>query len=100
MDCYDAVDEILDIASKIRLPGYRINVVAAARREFAKSGCCNAKLIDLIEKTMRECLTRWSVRQKRTIWESTEAGAGDEFESYDLGSIEMDLEGELMHHHY
>jgi len=97
MDCYEAVDKILEKMSRIRLPHCRTDVVAAARREFAKRGSCDAKLIDPIERTMKECLKRWTVKQKRAIWESTETGAGDDFDAYELSSIDMDLEGELMY---
>jgi hypothetical protein len=97
MDCYDAVDEILEKASRIRLSGHRLNVVSAARREFAKRGCCDAKWIDPIEKTMKECLKRWTVKEKWAIWTSTENGAGHTvFDACDPGSLDMDLEGELM----
>jgi hypothetical protein len=98
MDCYDAVNEIFEEASGIKLPGHRINVVAAARRAFAKRGCCDAKFIDPIEKTMKECLKRWTVKQKWAIWTSTESGAGDTgFDDCDPGSLDLDLEGELMY---
>jgi hypothetical protein len=97
VDCYDAVNEILDKASQTRLPGCRFRVVAAARREFAKRRCCDAKLIDPIEKTLEECLKRWTAGQKRSIWESTETGAGEDSDSYDPDGIDMALEGELMH---
>jgi len=98
MDCYDAVNEILEEASGIKLPGHRINVVSAARREFAKHGFCDSKLVDPIEKTMKECLKRWTAEEKWKIWTSTESGAGDtDFDPCEPGSLDMDLEGELMY---
>ncbi len=38
----------------------------------------------------------WTVKQKRGIWLTTERAAGDDFDSYDQDSMDMDLEGELM----
>ena len=100
MDYLDAIGEVLDKAAAVKLPGYRIDVVTAARREFSKRGCCMSKLVDPIERILRECLQQWSAQQKRDIWLSTEAGAGRdrEFDGYALSSIEMGLEGELMYH--
>ena len=100
MDYYDAITEILEKAQSIKLPGYRFNVVAIARREFGKRGGCDSKFIDPIESTLRECLQAWTREQKREIWLSTETGAENErsFEAYDEASIDMDLEGELMYH--
>jgi hypothetical protein len=100
MDYYDAITEILEKAESIKLPGYRLSVVAVARREFAKRGGCDSKFIDRIESTLRQCLQGWTSKQKREIWLSTETGAnnGRSFEAYDEASIDMDLEGELMCH--
>jgi hypothetical protein len=36
------------------------------------------------------------VGEKRAIWQSTEIGAGEDFDSYDESSIDLDLEGELL----
>ena len=49
---------------------------------------------------MKECLETWTTEQKQDLWLSTEAGLNSQasFEDYDEGSIDMDLEGELMHH--
>jgi hypothetical protein len=96
MDYFDAVIEILDKASRIKLPGHKISVVTEARRQFGRNGACDAKFIDPIERFLKECLRSWTPEQKRSIWESTEAGAGLDFEDYDMDSIEMDLEGELL----
>jgi len=98
MDCCDAVDEILEKASRIRLSGHGLNVVSVVRREFARRGCCDAKWIDPIEQAMRDCLKRWTAKQKWAIWTSTESGAADtDFDACDPGSLDMDLEGELMY---
>ena len=42
----------------------------------------------------------WTLEQKREIWLSTEMGAGSDcaVEDYEESSIDMDLEGELLHH--
>lgn len=47
-----------------------------------------------------ECGRDEACIQKREIWESTETGAGSEarFEDYTSGSIDMDLESDLMYH--
>lgn len=37
------------------------------------------------------------IRQKQTIGKITKTGAGEEFESFDLKSMELDLEGGLMY---
>lgn len=95
MDYNDAVTEVLD-----KLPGHRLDVVTIAQREFAKRGYCDSKFIDTIEETLRECIQRWSVIQKRQIWESTETGLQSDMraDAYTMDSIDMDLEGELMFH--
>jgi hypothetical protein len=100
MDYVDAINEILDKAEAIKLPPHRLDVVSAARREFAKQGCCDAKFIAPIEETLRNCLRGWTLEQKREIWLSTEAGAQSDWavEDYEESSIDMDLEGELMSH--
>jgi len=100
MDYDDAVTEVLDKAARIRLPGHRLDVVTMARREFAKRGYCDSKFIDPIQETLRECIQRWSVIQKRQIWESTETGLQSDVrpDAYPMDSIDMDLEGELMFH--
>ena len=76
MDYLDATLEILDAAGQVKLPHYRLDVVTIARREFAKRGCCDNKLIAPIESILRECLRKWSLEQKREIWLSTETRAG------------------------
>lgn len=100
MDYHDAVTEVLDKAARIKLPGYRFDIVTTARREFAKRGYCDSKFIDPIEKTLRKCIQRWSVIEKREIWESTETGSQSDVraDAYTMNSIDMDLEGELMFH--
>ena len=100
MDCFDAIMEVLDIAGRIKLPHYRLDVVALARREFDRRGCCDDKFIAPIENILRECLRTWSLEQKREIWMSTETAAAFSlaFEDYDKPGIDMDLEGELMYH--
>lgn len=100
MDYLDAIGEVLDKAAAVKLRGYKIDVVTAARREFATRGCCKSKLIDPIERILKECLQHWSPEQKRDIWLSTETGAGRhrDFDAYALSSIDMELEGELMYH--
>ena len=98
MDYVDAINEILDKAEAIRLPTHRLDVVSAARREFAKHGYCDAKFIDPIEETLRNCLRSWTLEQKREIWLSTDTGAQSDWAVEDLEEpgIDMDLEGELM----
>lgn len=100
MDYCDAISEILDKAGTIKLPGHRFDVVTVARREFAKRGYCDTKFIDPIEETLRKCLQVWTPEQKREIWLSTETGAESDWavEDYEESSIDMDLEGELLHH--
>jgi hypothetical protein len=100
MDYCDAINEVLDRASNIRLPGDDLDVVSIARREFAGRGCCDARLVAPIEQTLRECILRWSTTQKREIWETTETGAEDRaaFEAPTPESIDMYLEDELMFH--
>ena len=60
----------------------------------------DSKFIDPIEETLRECIQRWSVIQKRQIWESTESGSQSDVRAdvYAMDTIDMDLEGELMFH--
>jgi hypothetical protein len=100
MDYLDAIDEVLEEAATIKLPGHRLDVVTIARREFRKRGTCDSKYIDPMEQTIQECIRRWSVAQKREIWESTETGMQSDvgFDAYTPDSIDMDLEGELMYH--
>jgi len=100
MDYLDAIMEILDAAGRMKLPHHRLDVVTIARREFSKRGGCDNKFIAPIEGTLRECLRKWSLARKQEIWISTETGADSTagFEAYDEASIDMDLEGELMHH--
>ena len=92
--------EVLDTAGRIKLPHYRLDVVTIARREFAQRGFCDNKFIAHIEGTLRDCLRKWSIEQKREIWFSTETGtaSSQDCEDYDESSIDMDLEGELMYH--
>ncbi len=100
MDYADAIEEVLERAAAIKLPGHRIDVVTAARREFARGGGCDSKLIEPIEETLRACLQQWSLEEKREIWLSTETGAQSDPGLGELhpDSIDMDLEGELMYH--
>ena len=100
MNYWDDIMEILDAAGRIKPPHQRLDVVSIARREVAKRGGCENKFIAPIEVTLRECLWKWSLEQKRKIWLITETGAGNTvgFEAYDEASIDMDLEGELMPH--
>jgi len=100
MDYCDAISEILDKAGTIKLPQQRLDVVTLARRELGKRGHCDTKYIDPIEETLRKCLQGWTLEQKREIWLSTETGAGSDcaVEDYEESSIDMDLEGELLHH--
>ena len=100
MDYCDAINEVLDRAGNIKLPGHRLDVVTVAKREFAKRGCCDSKFIDPIERMVRERIRDWTIIQKREIWESTGTGAQSDasFDNYTSDSIDMDLEGELMYH--
>ena len=100
MDYCDAINEVLDRAGNIKLPGHRLDVVTVAKREFAKRGCCDSKFIDPIERMVRECIRDWTIIEKREIWESTETGAQSDvsFDDYTSDSIDMDLEGELMYY--
>jgi len=100
MDLSDAVNEVLEKAEQIKLPRHRLDVVTIARREFAKHGYCDSKFIDPIENIVKECLRAWTIEQKRGIWLSSETGCKSQcaFEDHDEGSIDMDLEGELMYH--
>ena len=100
MDYSDAIMEILDAAGQVKLPHYRLDVVTIARREFAKRGCCDNKFIAPIESVLRECLRKWSLEQKREIWQTTETGAasGTRFKKNDDASMEMFLEDELMYY--
>jgi hypothetical protein len=95
-----AIDEVLEKASKIRLPGCRDNVVTIARREFTKRGCCDAKFIEPIERTLRECIQQWSSAKKREIWDSTETGIAHNArdDAWEPFCIDMDLESELLDH--
>lgn len=98
MDYSDAIDEILEKAARITLPGDRADIVTLARREFKTRGACGANLIDPMEQILRACLREWSPEQKREIWQSTEtgmaseAGLDDEFPE----SIDMELKEELL----
>jgi len=98
VDYLDAIDEVLEKAAMIKLPHHRLDVVTVARREFAKHGSCDAKLITPIERTLMDCLRAWTLEQKREIWLSTETGAQSDWavEAYEESSIDMDLEGELL----
>jgi len=100
MEYWYAIDEVLDKAAAIKLPGHRIDVVTMARREFAKRGCCDHKFIDPIEEILRSSLEEWSTEKKREIWQSTETGMQSDvpFEVIAIESIDMELEGELMYH--
>src|SRR5258708_4680613 len=100
MDFYDAINEVLDRPGNIKLPGYRLDVVTVASRDFAKRGYCDSKFIVPIERMVRECVRDWNIAQKREIWESTETGAqsGRNFDDFTLDSIDLALEGELMYH--
>ena len=100
MDIGDAIVEILDKARTIKLVRERLDVVTAARRDFAMRGCCDVRFVDPIERTLRKCLRGWTLEQKRAIWLSTAMGAASSSaaEDYDESMIDMDLEGELMHH--
>jgi hypothetical protein len=64
--------EVLDTAGRMKLPHCRLDVVTIARREFAQRGFCAHKFIAPIEGTLRDCLRKWSIEQKREIWFSTE----------------------------
>ena len=99
MDYLDAIMEILDAVGRIKLPHHRLDLVTVARREFAKRGGCDSKFIAPIESTLRECLRKLSLEQKREIWLSPETGAAATAgsEACDEASIDMDLEGELMY---
>ena len=100
MDYNQAIDEILELASRIKPPGRRLDVVTIVEREFAKQGYCNFKFIELIEQVLRQRIQQWSRQQKREIWQSTEIGLQhrDDFECYTPDSIDMDLESELLHY--
>ncbi len=96
---YEAIDEVLDRAAEIKLPGHRIDVVTKARREFARRSCCDSKFIDPIEEILQTCLQEWSPAKKRKIWQCTETGEQSQLdvEANPIESIDMDLEGELMY---
>ena len=101
MDYHDAVTAVLERAARIILPGHAVDVVAAAEREFAKHGACDAKLMEPIERSLRECLSAWSLEQKRSIWRSTESGQQDEADlddDLDAQYLDLALEPELLHH--
>ena len=100
MEYWEAVDEVLDKAAAIKLPGQRIDVVTMARREFARHGTCDHKLIDPIEEILRTSLEEWSTEKKRKIWESTETDMQSDvpFDVIAIDSIDLELEGELMYH--
>jgi hypothetical protein len=90
MDYNDAVTEVLDKAARIRLPGHRLDVVTIARREFANAD--TAILNSLIPSRRHfESALRWSMIQKRQIWESTETGLQSDVrvDSYTMDSIDM-----------
>lgn len=97
MDYLDAVNEVLERAAKVQLPGHRTNIVAMARREFAKRGGCDQTLFAPIEEVLKECLKGWTAEQKREIWFSTESGAADGSDVSD-DSIDMCLPDELLYH--
>ncbi|MBI4331584.1 MAG: hypothetical protein HY673_09920 [Chloroflexi bacterium] len=100
MDYLDAVEEVLEKASKTRLPGYSTDVVSAVRRQFARRWRCDYKLIIPIERALKDCLSLWTKDRKREIWESTETGFESDVDCDDIheSGIDMDLEGELMYH--
>ena len=77
-----------------------MDVVASAEREFARHGACDARFIDPIERSLRECLQQWTAAQKHAIWRSTETGQADDidFDGIEVSWLDMGLEGELMHH--
>jgi hypothetical protein len=100
VDYFEAIDEVIERAACIKLPGYRTDIVTIARREFKKRGACDSKFIDPIEEIVRECIREWSPEQKRTIWGSMEIGLQSQegFGADTADSIDMFLEGELMYH--
>ena len=101
MNYHDAVTAVLERAGRIILPGHAVDVVAAAEREFEQHGSCDAKFMEPIEQSLRECLEAWSIAQKRSIWRSTEDGQQVEDElddSLDAQYLDLALEPELLQH--
>jgi len=96
MTYIEAVEEILEKASRIKLPGEKRDIVTLARIEFGKKGSFNSELSDSIEQTVKICIRQWTTEQKRGIWESSLKGLC----FYDQTDEEIDevLEVELLYH--
>jgi len=101
MNHEDAAAQVLQDAAHIMLPGTQFRVIAQIRREFAINGWCDGRLLAMLEEVIRRRLTRWSLEDKRGIWDGLiESGAmlhpGDQFENYPEDSVDMILEPELL----
>lgn len=74
MNQADAIKEILEKASRIKLPGQKVDVVTRARCEFRKNGGCHTEISDQIEHTIKTCVQGWTREQKQGIWETSVEG--------------------------
>ena len=74
MNQADAIKEILEKASRIKLPGQSLDVVTLARCEYIKNGGCNTDLSAQIEHTIKKCVRGWTAKQKQGIWETSVEG--------------------------
>lgn len=78
MGCHEAVDIILQHASRITLLGDSVDVVTRAAHELIRNGSCDSRLIEQLEQVIRACLDSWTAGQKRSIWRSAAARQEDE----------------------
>jgi len=96
MNQADAIKEILEIASRIKLPGQSLDVVTLARCEYIKNGGCNTELSAQIEHTIKECVQGWTREQKKGIWETSIKGLCFYEETDEW--VDRILETELLYH--
>ena len=82
-----------------RSPVGRGTVWSAIVQGFRKNGCCDGRLIDVVEQVIDELLRSLHVAALREIWLGSESGAADDEEQVALmpaAELRMFLETELL----
>jgi hypothetical protein len=66
--------------------------------QHCKDGAVDHKFVKPVEEHIRRYLASLSEASKRQIWSQTETGqvTGGDARYFDIGTIEMDLESELL----
>jgi hypothetical protein len=97
MNYFEAVEEIIEKASQINLPGEKKDVIFIARSQFLRFKHCDAEYMEPIEAVIKKLLQEWSWEQKDEIWRSIDTSGEEPFDPDEVyPGIDLTLQDELL----